>query len=475
MSVDAIVVGSGPNGLAAAITLARAGRSVRVLEAAATPGGGMRTAELTRPGYHHDVCSAIHPLAAASPFFRCLDLADHGVELIQPEVALAHPLDGGRAAVLHRSLARTVDGLGPDGRRWRRLMGWPAEHWEQWSPAALGPILRWPDHPLALTRFGAPGLLPVSAVVRAFTGAEGAALVTGLAAHSFLPMSHPLTTAMAVTLGASAHHAGWPLVAGGSARLADALVAELEALGGEIRCGEAVRTMGQLSQSRVVLFDLSPRQVVAIAASELSSGDRRRYRRHRSGPGVFKLDHLLSEPVPWANPECRRAGTVHVGGRYEEVARSEADVNAGRHPDRPFVLVAQQSLFDPSRLPGGDRPGHILWAYCHVPNGSTVDMTERIEAQIERFAPGFIDTIVARHTADTAWYEDHDANFLGGDISGGSPRGLGLVLRPGWRLHPYRTSNPRLFLCSSSTPPGGGVHGMCGYHAARDALATALR
>jgi phytoene dehydrogenase-like protein len=473
MTVDAVVVGAGPNGLAAAITLARAGRSVRVLEAASTPGGGLRTAELTEPGYLHDVCSAIHPLAAASPFFRTVDLAGHGVELVHPAVPLAHPLDRGRAAVLDRSIDRTAEALGPDARRWRQLVGWPAEHWDRWAPGMLGPFLRLPRHPLALGRFGGPGLLPASAAVRAFGGDEARALFAGLAAHSFLPLSHPLTTALGVVLGAAAHYAGWPLVAGGSQRLSDALVAELASLGVEVVCNHPVRSLAPLAEARAVLFDVSPRQLVAIAGSELSERDQARYRRHRPGPGVFKLDHVLSEPVPWTNPSCLGAGTVHLGGRYEEVARSEADVNAGRHAEQPFVLVAQPSLFDPSRVAGN--PGHTLWSYCHVPNGSTMDMTERIEAQIERFAPGFRDTIVARHAAGPAWFEDHNENYVGGDISGGSPRGVGLVLRPGWRLHPYRTSNPRLFLCSASTPPGPAVHGMCGYHAARDALATALR
>lgn len=474
MTVDAIVVGSGPNGLAAAITLARAGRSVRVLEAGSEPGGGTRTAELTGPGYRHDVCSAIHPLAAASPFFASIDLAARGLELIHPPVALAHPLDGGRAAVVRRSLAETVAGLGPDGARWDRLVGWPARHWDRWAPDALGPILRPPHHPLALGRFGLPGLVPATVTARAFAGPEGAALLAGAAAHSFLPLSHPLTTAMGVTLAAAAHHAGWPLVAGGSQRLAEAMVAELEAHGGEVRCGEPVRTMDQVAGARAVLFDLSPPQVAQIAAGELSDRDRDRYRRFRPGPAVFKVDYLISEPVPWANPACTAAGTVHVGGTWREVARSEAEVTSGRHPERPFVLVAQQSLFDPSRRPPDAGSAHTLWTYCHVPNGSTVDMTSAIEAQIERFAPGFRDTIVARHAAGPAWFELHNENYVGGDIGGGSPAGAGLLMRPGWRLHPYRTSNPRLFLCSASTPPGAGVHGMCGYHAARDALATVL-
>jgi len=476
MTVDAIVVGSGPNGLAAAITLARAGRSVRVLEAAPEPGGGTRTAELSGPGYLHDVCSAIHPLAAASPFFASVDLAARGLELIHPPVALAHPLDGGRAAVVRRSLTETAAGLGPDAARWQQLVGWPARHWDRWAPAALGPILRPPRHPLALTRFGLPGLVPASVTARAFARPEGAALLAGAAAHSFLPLSHPLTTAMGVTLAAAAHHAGWPLVAGGSQRLAEAMVAELEAHGGEVRCGQTVRTMDQVAGARAVLFDLSPPQVAQIAAGDLSDRDRRRYRRFRPGPAVFKVDYLISEPVPWANPACTAAGTVHVGGTWQEVARSEAEVTAGRHPERPFVLVAQQSLFDPARRPPGAGSGahHTLWAYCHVPNSSTVDMTTAIEAQIERFAPGFRDTIVARHAAGPAWFELYNENYVGGDIGGGSPAGAGLLARPGWRLHPYRTSNPRLFLCSASTPPGAGVHGMCGHHAALDALATVL-
>jgi phytoene dehydrogenase-like protein len=471
MPLDAFVVGAGPNGLAAAITLARAGRSVRVLEAAPTPGGGTRTAELTLPGYLHDVCSAIHPLAAASPFFRSIDLAARGVELIHPEVPLAHPLDGDRVAVLFRSLTQTADALGDDGRRWRRLVGWPAERWERWAPAVLGPIARWPAHPLDLARFGARSAPPVSFALRQWETDEGRALFTGLAAHSFLPMTHPFTAGMGLTLGAAAHYAGWPLVAGGSHRLTQALVGELESLGGEVVCDQPVRSLSQLREGRVVLFDLQPAQVLRIAGPQLSALNRARYRRFRVGPGVFKLDYALSRPIPWANSACGGAGTVHVGGTFEEIARGEAEVGAGRHPEQPFVLVAQQSRFDPTRAPDG---GDTLWAYCHVPNGSTVDMTDRIERQIERFAPGFRDTITARHHAGPAWFERHNENNIGGDISGGSHRGTQLVFRPGWRLHPYRTSDNRLFICSSSTPPGGGVHGLGGYHAAQDALATAL-
>src|SRR4051812_2496700 len=470
--LDAVVVGSGPNGLAAAITLARAGRSVLVLEAADEIGGGLRSAELTLPGFVHDVCSAIHPLASASPFFARAGLEDHGLELVHPEIALAHPLDGGRAGVMFRSLDATVDALGADGAAWERTVGWLSRHWSSLAPATLAPLLRVPAHPLTLARFGVQALLPATVTARQFSTEEAKAVFAGAAAHGFLPLTRPLTTSFGLMLLGLGHVAGWPAAKGGSASIANAMVSVLKEHGGQVETGRPVRSRRDLPASKVVLFDLAPRHVADICGDELPERYRSRLRRFRPGPGVFKVDYALAEAVPWTNEHCRRAGTVHVGGALHEVAAGEADVAAGRHPDKPFVLVAQQSLFDDTRAPEGR---HTLWAYCHVPNGSTVDMTARIERQLERFAPGFRDIVLARHVADAAWYERHNANFIGGDIAGGSHGGLQLLMRPSIALVPYRTPNPRYLICSSSTPPGGGVHGMCGLHAADAALTGALR
>ena len=470
--VDVVVVGSGPNGLAAAITCARAGRSVLVLEARDSVGGGTRSAELTLPGFVHDVCSAIQPLAAVSPFFADADLARHGLDLVHAKLPLVHPLDDGRAGVMHRSIEDTVTELGADGAAWNRHIGWAARSWPNLASGVLGPVLRIPRHPFTMAAFGLRGLLPATVFGRAFRTDEAAGLFAGAAAHAFLPLSHPLTTAMAIPLLASGHVAGWPVAKGGSGAIAEAMRALLEELGGTVETGHPVTSLADIPPSRAVLFDVTPRQLVAICGDQLTSGDRKAMGRYRYGPGLFKIDYALSEPVPWTNPHGREAGTLHLGGALREVAQAEAEVAAGRHPERPFVLVGQQSLADPSRAPEGKQ---TLWTYCHVPAGSDRDMTEAIEAQIERFAPGFRDVVLARHTADSRWYENYNPNNIGGDIAGGSHGGLQLVMRPRPTLHPYRTSNPRLFLCSASTPPGGGVHGMCGMHAANDALATVLR
>ena len=469
---DVVVVGAGPNGLAAAITVAEAGRSVLVLEAAPTIGGGTRTEELTLPGFRHDVCSAIHPLASASPFFAAAGLERNGLELVHPEIALVHPLDDGRAGVMHRSLEDTVAGLGRDGRAWDRLIGWTARRWDVLAPAILAPLVRVPRHPLGMIGFGLRALPPATVAGRMFSTDEAAGLFAGVAAHSFLPLSRPLTSAPGVMLLASGHVAGWPAARGGSQAIADAMAKRLAELGGSIETGHPGRSLADVPDSRAVLFDVTPRQLLRICGDELPSRYRARVRKFRYGPGVFKIDYALSEPVPWTNPDARRAGSLHLGGTLREIASAEADVAAGHHPERPFVLIAQQSVFDASRAPDGQ---HTLWAYCHTPSRSTVDLTGAIEAQIERYAPGFRDVVLARHVADNGWFEAHNENLIGGDIAGGSHAGMQLLLRPRPGVHPYRTGNPRLFMCSASTPPGGGVHGMCGHNAAQEALRTVLR
>jgi phytoene dehydrogenase-like protein len=469
---DAIVVGSGPNGLAAAIALAQAGRSVLVLEAAATIGGGTRTAELTLPGFRHDVCSAIHPLALASPFLRGLPLREHGLEFVHPEIPLAHPLDDGTAVLLHRSVEETAQGLGVDADAYRHLVQPLADGWEALVEDLLGP-LRPPRHPIEDVRFARSGLRSARGLAGSrFAGSRAQVLLAGNAAHSMRPLTAPATAGFGLTLMMLGHAVGWPAAVGGSQAIAEAMASLLRSLGGEIETGREVRSAGEVRGVRAVLFDLSPRQVAAIAGDELAPRYRRALGRFRHGPGVFKLDYALDGPVPWTAPECRRAGTLHLGGSLEEIAGAEAEVARGRHAARPFVLAAQQSLFDASRAPAG---AHTLWAYCHVPNGSAVDATEAIESQIERFAPGFRELIRARSALGPAELEAHNANYAGGDINGGAADLRQLFARPVARPVPYTTPNPRFFICSSSTPPGGGVHGMSGWHAARAALRGALR
>jgi phytoene dehydrogenase-like protein len=366
----------------------------------------------------------------------------------------------------------TVAGLGIDGRAWDRHVGWAARRWDALAPATLGPLARVPRHPLTLAAFGMRGLPPATWAGRVFRTDEARGLLAGASGHSFLPLSRPLTTSMGIMLLASAHVAGWPVARGGSQAIVDAMAAQLADLGGRIETGRMVRSLADVPESAVVLFDVTPRQLLAICGDALPAGYRRRLGRFRYGPGVHKVDFALSEPVPWTHDECRQAGTLHLGGTLREVAAAEAEVAAGRHPERPFVLVGQQSLADPSRAPAGQ---HTLWTYCHVPNGSDVDMTEAIERQVERFAPGFRDVVLARHSAGNAWYEAHNPNIVGGDIAGGSHGGLQLLLRPRPGVRPYRTANPRFYLCSASTPPGGGVHGMCGMHAAEAVLRHAFR
>lgn len=470
-SFDAVVVGAGPNGLAAAVEIARAGRSVVVLEAADTPGGGCRSAELTLPGFVHDVCSAIHPLAIASPFFRSLPLERLGARLIHPDLPLAQPLDGGRAALLRRSVDDTAEAFEADARAYRRLMTPLVRNAEALIVDILGP-LGIPQHPLALTRFGLKGVRSATSLFGArFEGEEAKALLGGAAAHAMLPLDRPPTAAVGLLLCLLAHAVGWPLIEGGSQKLTDALVAYLRELGGEVRTGERVTSVAELPSSRSVLFDVSPQQVVSIAGDELPAGYRKRLSRYRHGPGVFKMDWALDGPVPWANEACGGAGTVHIGGTLEEMAVSERAPWEGRVPERPYFLLAQQSSSDPSRAPDGK---HTVWGYSHVPAGCTVDMTERIESQIERFAPGFRDRIIGRHTFSPAQMEAYNANYIGGDITGGVQDLRQTFTRPVARVNPYTTPNERLFICSSSTPPGGGVHGMCGHYAAKAALGGPL-
>ena len=471
-ATDAVVVGSGPNGLAAAIALAQAGRSVRVLEAAETIGGGMRTEELTLPGYLHDTCSAVHPMALASPFLRSLPLAEHGLEFVHPEVPLAHPLDGGRAAALYRTVEGTAVALGDDADAYRRLMSPLVRAAEPILDDIMGPVLRLPRHPLATARFGLLAVQPAARLARThFATDAGQALVAGLAAHSMQPLEAPGTAAFALVLAMTGHTAGWPVAVGGSQSIADAMASLLRSLGGEIETGSEVRTLADAGDTRAVLFDLSPSLVERICGDALPPRYRRTLRAFRHGPGVFKIDYALTEPVPWIAEACRRAGTVHVGGTLAEIAAAEADVAAGRIPERPYVLVAQQSLIDSGRAPAG---AHTLWAYCHVPNGSPVDMTDAVERQLERFAPGFRDVVAARHTMAAPQVEAHNPSFVGGDINGGAATLWQAICRPALRPSPARTPNPRLFLCGSSTPPGGGVHGMCGYHGAQAALRGVL-
>jgi phytoene dehydrogenase-like protein len=465
--VEAIVVGSGPNGLAAAITLARAGVSVRVIEAADAVGGGMRTEELTLPGYAHDVCSAIHPLGRASPFFRTVPLTELGVEWIESPAALAHPFDDGTAALLERSVAATGETLGADARRYARLLGPLARDCEALLPDILSPLGR-PSQPVAFARFGARAGLSASGLARlAFRGPRARGFFAGLAGHSLLPLSQPATAAFGLVLAMLGHAVGWPFPRGGSQKLAEALAVHLRSLGGEIETGTRVESLAELGDAKAILLDVTPRQFVAMAGDRLPPRYRGRLERYRYGPGVFKLDWALDGPIPWKAEECARAATVHLGGTLEEIAASEREPWRGGTSERPYVLLAQPSLFDDSRAPAGMQ---TAWAYCHVPNGSTADMTERIENQVERFAPGFRDRIVARSALGPAQFEAHNANLVGGDINGGAADLRQLFTRPVPRRTHYTTPVPGLFICSASTPPGGGVHGMCGMHAARAAL-----
>src|SRR5665213_1603742 len=464
--IDAVVVGSGPNGLSAAVALARAGLSVRVYEAAATIGGGARTQELTLPGFHHDVCSAVHPLAISSEFFSQLPLQSYGLEWIEPPIELAHPFDREPPALLVRSVAATASALGADDRAYRDLMEPFVRHWDALAADALAPV-RWPSHPLIMARFGAVGMRSFTGVAHRFSTTAARALLAGIAGHSIQPLSDAGTASAAILLGAAAHHAGWPMPRRGSASITTALASYLKSLGGEIETSAEIKSLADVPAARATLLDVTPRQLLSICGDRLSSHYRAQLERFRYGPGVFKVDWALTAPVPWASPECARAGTVHLGGTFEEIAASEAAVGRGEHPERPFVLIAQPSMFDSTRAPDGL---HTLWGYCHVPSGSTVDMLPRLEAPIERFAPGFRERVLARHTLNSAQLEARNANLVGGDIAAGANTLRQLLFRPVMKWNPYSTSMRGVYLCSASTPPGGGVHGLCGYHAARSAL-----
>jgi phytoene dehydrogenase-like protein len=470
----ACVIGAGPNGLAAAIVLAQAGLDVEVFEAEATIGGAARTMDLTLPGFHHDFGSAVHPMAVGSPFFQSLPLADYGLEWIHPPAPLAHPFDDGTAVTLEREFTAAEAALAADGKRWRRLFEPFATHWTQLTADILRPTIAIPKHPFLLARFGLSALLPASTVARRHFRTEPArALFAGLAAHSFLALDEPISASFGLVLGAAAHAVGWPIPRGGAQSIANALAAHLTHLGGRITTSTRIHSLSDLPACDLILCDITPRQLLALAGqspqSRLSDSYKQKLARYKYGPGVFKVDYALSAPIPWNSPACLRAATVHLGGSLEEIAASESAMASGRHAERPFVLLAQPTLFDPTRAPAGR---HIAWAYCHVPNGSADSESEtmltRLESQIERFATGFRSTVLARHVSSPSALQAMDANLIGGDINGGA-MGLGQFLfRPTRRL--YRTSAPDIYLCSSSTPPGGGVHGMCGANAAHLAL-----
>lgn len=477
----AVVIGAGPNGLSAAATMARAGFRVEILEGAATIGGGARTEELTLPGFWHDVGSSVYPMGAASPIFRSLGLERFGLRWIEPEMPLAHPLDGGRAVALQHSVEATARELGDDGAAWTELFGPLAERWEELVPELLGPVIHIPRSPLLMARFGAAAVMPATVLARTmFRGERARALFCGMAAHSVRPLDDPLSAAVGLVLGAAGQAAGggWPVAEGGGRRISEALAAYVTAHGGEVRTGARVARVERLGDGRlqvlgdgvettadVVLGDVTPRALVRMAGGAMQSGNRRLMERYRYGPGTFKVDWALSGAIPWAAPECRRAGTVHVGGTMEEMAASERGPWEGRVEEKPFVLLTQPSVCDPTRAPQGR---HTAWGYCHVPNGWTGDALERIEAQVERFAPGFRECVLERRVWSCAAFEEWNPNCLGGDLSGGAMTALQMLMRPTPRS--YETSIEGLYLCSSSTPPGGGVHGMCGFHAAERAL-----
>jgi len=463
---DAIVIGSGPNGLAAAITIQQAGLSVLLVEAKETIGGGMRSAELTLPHFIHDVCSAIHPLAECSPFFKTLPLEKHGLEFIDPVIAAAHPFTDGTAAALYKSIEQTAKGLGEDEGSYYKLINPVVKNWPGIIAGVLAP-LHFPKHPFDMARFGLKALTSAQHVSKIFQSKKARGLWGGMAAHSIQPLSNAATSAPGLILMGAAHSTGWPLAKGGSQTIANALASYFLSIGGSIETNFYVDSLNKLPSARALLFDVTPKQLLTIAGYKFSSLYKWQLERYRYGMGVFKIDWALDGPIPFTAPECRQAGTVHLGNTFEEIADSEQQTSDGKHPQKPFVLLTQQSLFDPSRAPEGK---HTAWAYCHVPNGSRLNMTRLIEKQVERFAPGFRDRIMERHVMNTAQIEEYNANYIGGDIVGGVMDLRQLFTRPALRLSPYKTSARGIYICSSSTPPGGGIHGMCGYHAAKRAL-----
>lgn len=460
---DAIVVGSGPNGLAAAIRVAQKGYSVKVFEAQATIGGGTRTLELTEPGFKHDICSAIHPMAASSPFLKSLPLDKYGLEWIQPEFPLAHPLDNEPAFIQHRNLLSMDEELGEDFNTYRNLFEPFVESWDELTTDLLAP-LKIPSNTWLMARFGIHALQSAEGLARRkFKVNRTKAFFGGLAAHSIMPLNKPVTSAIGLVLAGAAHAVGWPLPKGGSQMIANSMAGYLKSLGGEIETDFRVESLEALPSARAILLDLTPRQALSVAADRFPGAYTEQLNKYRYGAGVFKIDYILKEPVPWADTRCSRAGTVHIGGDLEEIAQSEREMSNGLHSDKPYVLVAQQSLFDNTRTPD-DR--HTLWAYCHVPNGSHRDMTQPVENQIERFAPGFRDVIDAKKTITAGSFESYNANYIGGDINGGVQDLWQLFSRPVSPFNPYATPATGIYFCSASTPPGGGVHGMCGFHAA---------
>jgi len=463
----ACVIGAGPNGLAAAIVLAQSGAQVDVFEAEPQPGGAARTLELTLPGFLHDFGSAVHPLAAGSPFFSSLPLQKQGLEWIHSPAPLAHPFDDGMAVTLERDLRDAESVLGRDGQRWRRLVGPFVKHWGALSSEVLQPLHVFTRHPFLLARFGLAAFPSASRVANRFREQRTKALFAGLAAHSFLSLAEPLSAGFGLLLGAAAHAVGWPIPRGGAQSITKALCVHLKSLGGDVKTSTRIGKLSELSGYEATLCDVTPNQLARMAGGRFPARFMRGLAKYRYGSGVFKVDYALQNPIPWRAPECLRAATVHLGGSADEIAASEHEVRQGRHAERPFVLLAQPSLFDPTRAPAGK---HTAWAYCHVPNSSTVDMLEALEAQIERFAPGFRDCILARRVFSPGALEKMDANLIGGDISGGAANLRQFFFRPTWRH--YATPARDVYLCSSSTPPGAGVHGMCGYHAAKKALAS---
>ncbi len=465
---EAVVVGSGPNGLACAAVLARAGMKVTVYEAADTIGGGTRTSELTLPGLLHDHCSAVHPMGVASPVFQDLDLASHGLEWLWPQVDMAHPFDDGSAGVLHQSLTKTAAGLEADESVWTRLFGRPTAAFDQLRHEILGPVFHWPRHPVELARFGLPSLLSATTLSRFFHTERGRALFAGAAAHSFSPLNQPMSAAVGMALIVSGHSGGWPVARGGSRSVSDALASVVLENGGSIETDRRIDFLDEVLPADAVVLDIAPAGVLRLAGDKLPDRVRRAYRRYRYGPGSFKVDLAVEGGVPWLNEDCHRAGTIHVGGSLEEIAEAEKMVNAGRMPERPFVLVCQQYLADPSRSAGNVHP---VWAYAHVPAGYPRDATDAVIDQIERFAPGLKERIVGRSVRTPEGFEEYNENYVGGDIAVGANTPRQMLMRPRIGLSPYETGIPGVFICSSSTPPGGGVHGMCGANAADAVLA----